>query len=279
MINLFHINSPITAIVAISYIEKHLPSERTYIFFSRGVGYLSRLFDVNCTVLTNNSLNDLLDGKNKSINIYIPHDYVDNKRYLQLIHKNFFNSVVYIEEGDLPHFDTRYHHDSRRIFGSRLRLCDIPIIGKVFDKKVYSQDVKYISLTPGAFQFSSSCKRVIVPLWTKVSEKYKRKIHEESFVLLVPKFEIEKKLKDIYALLNTLDKPLYLKFHPFIYNNEKLLAESLSTIQNLGFSSDHVLPNDTILEIEAMNGDITLIGPRSSLFLYSKIFGFDYIAI
>lgn len=280
MINLFHINSPITAIVSISYIKQHFPSERVYLFFSRGTSFLSELFDENhSVVLTNSTINSLLDSKNEGVNIYIPHDYVDGKRYLQLIYKNFFNSVIYVEEGDLSHFNTRYHHDRRRIFASKLRLCDIPLIGKVFDKKVYSKDIKYISLTSNAFQFASNRKRVVVPLWNGIAEKYQQKIQKKSFILLLPKFEIEKKLRDACSLLKTLNDPLYLKLHPFVYNNKKMLKESLLIIGDLGFSSDCLLPYDTVLELECINGGVTLIGSESSLFRYSKIFGFNYILI
>ena len=280
MVNLFHINSPITAIVAISYIKRYLSGKRVYLFFSRGVTYLSSLFDVdNSVVLTNNTINNLFDSEDININIYIPHDYVDAKRYLKLIRKNFFNSIMYIEEGDLAYFNTRYHHDRRRVFGLKSRVCDTPLIGKIFDKKVFSNDVKYISLSSNAFPFALNSKRVVVPLWDGITAQYQRKIQEKSFILLVPKFRIEEKLRDIHLLLNTLNNHLYLKFHPFVYNNEKMLKESLLIIKDLGFSSNCILSNDTILEIEAMNNDITIIGSESSLFRYSKIFKFDYILI
>jgi hypothetical protein len=275
---LIHVNSPLTAIIALCYIEKAKHSKRDiHVTFSR-VKSLSEWFThLPYVTLTGRfSEEDLFNSHNTLI---IPHDYVDGARYTKNIQNGKIKNIYYIEEGDLSWLGSRYHHDRRRVL-NLFRICDIPIIGKLFDKLVYSRDSTYITTNIGCFDFASDNKKYLVELNNDFFVFYKRHFKHPSKILLTGKVSYE---QDIFKFLATSeiseDYNFYIKPHPVVLSNKVFLKNLSQFLCKMDLYDRLLLEENVSLELESLFSDIEIYGSASTLERYEKFFPYRYFKL
>ncbi|MDC1377619.1 hypothetical protein N8313_03585 [Gammaproteobacteria bacterium] len=274
---LIHINSPLTAIVTLCYINKIQDAKSNiYITFSR-VKSLSEWFKHldNITIVDSFANNDLFDDDNVLI---VPHDYVDGGRYTKHIQKRNIKNVYYIEEGELSWLGSRHHHDRRRLFN--IRICDIPLIGKFFDKLVYSRDLIYITLDKNCFNFASDEKKIVVKIDKKLFGSYQRYFNESAKILLTGTFTYKEDLSNFLSENKKLNKDhFYIKPHPVVLSNKKLSDDLFFFLEEMDLFDRVIDRKNVSLEIEALFSDIEIYGSASTLEMYERFFSYKFFKI
>lgn len=277
MKELIHINSPLTAIIALSYIEQRKESRSNiHIAFSR-IKSLSDWFlhlD-NVTLVESFSNDELLDISNVLI---IPHDYVDGGRYVKHIQNGNIKNIYYIEEGELSWLGSRYHHDRRRIFN--IKRCDIPLIGKLFDKLVYSRDLSYITLDKKCFNFASDEKKVVVKINKNSFGFYRRFFNDSAKIVLPGKYTYKRDILNFLSSNKNLSKGcFYIKPHPFVLSNKNLSDKLALYLEEMGLSDRVIRKENVSLEIESLFSDLEIYGSHSTLQMYEKVFPYRFFKI
>lgn len=278
MKELIHINSPLTAIVALCYIERSKGSIKNInIAFSR-IKSLSEWFVHldHVTLVDSFSEEDLFNPFNILI---IPHDYVDGARYTKNIQKGNIKNVYYIEEGELSWLGSRYHHDRRRIFNF-IRLCDIPIIGKLFDKLVYSRDSTYITMNKECFDFASDDKKFLVKINKNFFGFYRRYFEHSAKILLTGKLTYKQDILKFLSVNKNINKEnFYIKPHPVVLSN-KILGDKLSLfLQEMNLSDTLIKEENVSLELEALFSDLEIYGSGSTLEMYERFFPYKFFKL
>lgn len=277
MKKLIHINSPLTAIVALCYInEVKNTDSNIHVVFSR-IKSLNEWFKHldNITILDSFSNDDLFDDDNELI---IPHDYVDGGKYTKYIQNGSIKNVYYIEEGELSWLGSRYHHDRRRLFN--IRICDIPIIGKLFNKLVYSRDLLYITLDNKCFSFASNKKKIVVNIDKKFFEFYERYFSQSAKILLAGTYTYKEDILKFLSTNKKLSKDFfYIKPHPALLNNNKLSKKLNLFLKEMNLSHRMIDRINVSLELEALFSDIEIYGSASTLELYESFFSYKFIKL
>ena len=70
-----------------------------------------------------------------------------------------------------------------------------------------------------------------------------------------------------------------IKLHPSFNSSDKLKNEIIKIVNEFSGINIKLCPEDIIIELEMLHEKKKLIGPRSSLSNYAKIFGSNYKAI
>jgi len=275
MKTLIHVNSPLTAIVALSYIDQKKEHSEIYVTISR-IKSLSNWFlhlD-NVRLVGGFSETDLCDLSNTLI---VPHDYVDNEKYVKYIHRGNIKNVHYIEEGDLSWLGSRYHPDRKRIFN--IKKCNIPIVGKMFDKMVFSRDQAYITLSQECFNFASNKKKIIVNVDRDTFEFYPRFFTESSKVVLAGTYTYEKDISNFQKINKEKTMDFYIKPHPLIFRNKILLKKFNFYLKKNNLSDRIIDRADVSLELESLFSKIEIYGAETSIQRYEKFFPYKFFSL
>jgi hypothetical protein len=221
-----------------------------------------------------NKILRLIKKNDKKFVIYTPWAFRDLKF---LISNKKCKAYFYVEEGQLAYLNhnTYNYYNLSLIQKIRMNFLNrIPL-----DLRLRDDAEAFFCIDKNAFKNIPNNKKIILNDFDSLKKKYKQKLKGVSDIGLTC---ASRRVKDkdltkmLAKLISNMPNGGFIKPHPSFFATEKIKQSLISAFKKVERNNIQLSTNDIIIEIEMLYEKKKLIGPPSSLIIYTELFGSTY---
>jgi len=293
-LHIFAVTNQINAIVVYEYIkENNINFNDIRILFVRDVsalsifkgmkfldckrGFLEKIGDRLISALSYKAVIRRAIESNKKTFIFYT-TWLDEIA-LQVIASRYCKGHIYIEEGEMSYCPKYSLYPSTSDYSWKPKQKN-----SLSSYEDYYRDdgLLWVGVTNKSFPTVPVEKKYVLKSFDHFKKVYQPILKKYETILLMPspaRLPKSEWKKSLIKLTLGIEEPFALKLHPGYGANTDTLKEFESYLVDLGFSQSIVCSNAVIIEGEMLFHQKKLIGDRSSLSIYTKLFGSVFVKI
>lgn len=242
--------------------------------------YFEKILSIN--LKGHRILNKIL-GENRNFILYSAWAELETEK---IIASKYCKGHIYIEEGQMAYWKVKPFKYKRKFIFMRMIENIYLHLTNSFERFTEDHDrhyrddaMAYIGLTPNAFPLVPNEKRFILNNYESLKNHYKPKLLGIKTIGLTC---AERRLdrSQWKSMLKTLVKRMpnggVIKLHPSFSMDNKKVDKLKSLLSSMNTQNIKICDDAAIIEIEMLFENKQLIGPLTSVSIYSEVFGSDF---